>query len=114
MKYHIVQIVAENDYECRSYSGRGMNHRTCLAVISSETIGNFIANLMVAVDDFLQDQEDTNMRATYFDDFVSAIRDIKYDSWGKEQTIYYFPSVPYHFADEFSEEDDDDIEEEQV
>jgi len=77
---HLLQQLLEADgLQCRSYSGRNMYGKACLAVVAP------LGELMAAV------ACTTELNS---EDICEAVRGVKEDSLGRD-TIYYFPEIPF-------------------
>lgn len=76
------KVLEENDFEVRSYSGRGMYGKTCLGVDIPHGMGHLMATLILTVD------EDDR------DDVACAVETLCTDSMGLGQ-IVYFPRTPF-------------------
>ena len=76
------QIMTATGYETRSYSGRGMNGRECLAVECN--------HLMRLFAELLGDLDDEDERAAV----AAALRKARMDSMGRGMVVY-FPGVEF-------------------
>ncbi len=79
-------IIEMTSYETRSYSGRGMDGKECLAFTADAGTSSFAvaADLMAAA---LYAGED------FIESVLAAMRGIRTDSLGRG-TVFYFPGVP--------------------
>lgn len=75
------EIIEAAGYDTRSYSGRGMFGRECLAVSIDVSESEFFSDLIDVTDS-------SNIRIV-----SDAMRNVRTDSLGRG-TILYFPSVP--------------------
>mgnify|MGYP003336159782 CR=1 FL=1 len=80
------QFLEDNEYECRSYSGRGMYGKNCLGVVVDAKIEMF----------HLAYQAGQQQVQFY-------LEKMEWDSMG-HSTIFYWPGVPFV---EFVEDDED-------
>lgn len=89
------QLLEEAGLETRSYSGRAMYGKTCLAVdLDGGTLGPFVADVIEA----LQTQVGGEIMSTNGDDISEAFRSMKTDSMGRGSVVY-FPGVPFEDGD---------------
>lgn len=97
MDKHIMQELIEDTESSRprSYSGRGMYGRECLAVDVADGVFALVADLITAARELDDD-------AT-FDVLEEALRHARTDSMGRGQVLY-FPGIPY-----VDEEDEDEL-----
>lgn len=91
----IVEVIASCDEACnirsfRSYSGRCMYGRVCLAFTSSSNSAAQVcaaimhrAGMMLADEELLDDQ---------FQEIYEALSSMKWDNMGFD-TVYYFPNI---------------------
>lgn len=96
-------IATQSGYETRSYSGRGMNGKECLAVFLPEgkyfrtLVADMLENTAALVTSGLNGEE-----ADFFHDsmgsLVEGLREMKTDDMGRG-TVAYFPSLQYVPAD---------------
>jgi hypothetical protein len=98
---HIIQTLLEQDFDLRSYSGRGMYGKQCLAVTGA-TLGEVVA---VLVSQAIEKAEDILNKGLVYD-VEKAAGEIKTDSLGMG-IVVYFPSVPYN-DDGLSSNDDEE------
>ena len=99
-KKHALQTVLEDlDFDCRSYSGRGMYGESCLA-IAGGSIGSLIAGLVEFVWACNDASTDciSNVR-----DIVCGLENMRSDSIGVG-SVFYFPGVPFYRVDEDEDE----------
>ena len=75
-----IEILKATDHDVRAYSGRGMGGNECLGVSVGCLIGQFVADVMVA------------MEAEEIDVVADAFRKMREDSLGRG-TIVYFPGI---------------------
>ena len=79
--------IEDAGYECRSYSGRGMMGKECLAVRITGTVGFLVADLI-------------GIAYTFDNEKVAdEIRCMRSDSLGKDDIIVFFPDVAYASED---------------
>lgn len=81
--------------DTRSYSGRGMYGKKCLALAYDGNVGAFVADMLRTAA-----SEDINLEV-----LADVLEDMKSDNLGRD-TIYYFPAIPY-VGNDNSEEDKD-------
>ena len=83
---HKLQELIETVYgvECRSYSGRGMFGRECLAVVNENN----------EINPFSFGYEIRELSDDYDIEIAKILDNTKTDSFGLSM-IYYWPSVPY-------------------
>ncbi len=86
------KLLEELDYDCKSYSGRGMYGKYCLGVEVTNT-NNMISSV---IRNIIFDKEE----------IADAFESMKTDSMGKENTIVYFTNVEYTSNDDDDDEDD--------
>lgn len=111
MSKHALQLLLENTDHAdrlRSYSGRSMYGRECLGV-TTHSMGDLIADVMVAAADWTQDEPDGDRAAG---DAAEAFRQMRTDSMGHD-TIVYFPGVPFTDDDSSDDEEDDEDDEDE-
>lgn len=97
---HIMQIILEeNEYNTRSYTGRGMNS-SCLAANFDGNIGKVMYDIIKALELAFEDDY------SKVSEVADAVREMKTDSMGKG-SIIYFPSISYSK----DEEEEDNSEE---
>lgn len=83
---HIIQRILSDVYDCRAYSGRGMNGKKCLGVdIGTDSIGAAMAEIFFRL---RSRDEETH------DGVANAFRLMRTDSLG-QGTIVYFPGVEF-------------------
>ena len=100
---HIIQKLCENtDLNVRSYSGRAMYGRQCLA-ITCDGAGQFISTLLHSAADEGLDTEDLREIA----DVCATLRE---DSMGLDRIIY-FPNIEFCDGDDEDSDDEEDISE---
>jgi len=99
------QLFDEAEIETRSYSGRSMYGKECLAVDLNKGLGDFIADVLYAM------QEPARRRGEAHDEIAEAFRGMVTDSMGRG-IIVYFPGVPFEVDGEEGAEGDDDVEDE--
>ena len=76
-------IIEASGYDARSYSGRGMYGKKCLAFDTDDSTFEVVANLF----DTVIDTDDAG-------DFINMLRKTKTDSMGRG-TVFYFPSIAF-------------------
>ena len=93
----LTQTVCEAaGYKTRSYSGRGMYGKRCLAVVFKST-GALMADILMAMDLCDEDRHEV----------AQSFRRAHEDSMGRDSVIY-FPEIPFDGTeDEDSEEESD-------
>lgn len=99
VKKSFIQEVLEQSMPVRSYSGRGMCGRYCLAV-EADSLGEMMVALFECGTDSgegLSGEECAELR--------DAFQEMKTDSLGRG-TIFYFPSLQYVASPEDEEEDE--------
>lgn len=73
--------------DVRSYSGRAMYGRECLAVTcNAQEFGHLIANLLRNVSMFDDGQD--------IEEVATAMQDMRWDNMGMDM-VYYWPGIPY-------------------
>lgn len=92
-KHPLQDLLEHADYTCRSYSGRAMYGKTCLAVEIDGTMGMLISCVIQAVGDGV---------VPNYAEAAEAFMKMKTDSMGLG-TIAYFPGIGY-----VGDEEDDD------
>jgi len=97
------QLFDEAEIETRSYSGRSMYGKECLAVDLNKGLGDFIADVLYAMQ--------SQLGGEAHDEIAEAFRGMATDSMGRG-IIVYFPGVPFEVDDEEGAEGDDDVEDE--
>jgi hypothetical protein len=98
---HKVQELAEGaELDVRSYSGRGMYGRECLAIEGSSAM-DIMASLLERIS---EEGEDAAEAAS---DLSEALRRSSQDSMGRDMVLY-FPGIP--FVSEDADEEDNDEE----
>lgn len=97
MEKRLMQDLIETaGYETRSYSGRGMYGKSCLAVEVDKQLGSFLADIIHELKNCVQAEEDNEEvpNLPEFEAAEEAFRCMRSDSMGLG-TVYYFPDVPY-------------------
>ena len=84
------KILEDNDYECRSYSGRGMYGKECLGVTIDSDKNIFSIGLMVG-------------QELGHNDYIEDIDDVRYDNMGLG-TIIYWPRIKYNSNSKVTDE----------
>jgi len=92
------QLFDEADIETRSYSGRSMYGKECLAVDLDKGLGDFIAKILYAMQ--------SQLGGEAHDEIAEAFRGMTTDQMGRG-VIVYFPGVPFEVDGEADEEDED-------
>ena len=81
------EILEEAGYHTRSYSGRSMYGKQCIAITTDHSIGTVMGNIFqVAYDEI--DENDV-------EDFVDILSSMQQDHMGKSSMVYYFPNIEY-------------------
>jgi hypothetical protein len=94
-----LQELLEDEFQCRSYSGRAMYGASCLAVTLDDGPGHLVATLVeAATREGLSAVEDRALGR--------ALRSWRQDSMGRG-IVVYFPGTPY-VGDDSDEDDADD------
>jgi hypothetical protein len=97
------QLCEDAGYNVRSYSGRHMYGKSCLAVTFEGDIGNeFIAGIIEELGNNIQD-DDPNLHGVIAD----AFRNMREDQMGRGR-VFYFPNIPYVGSDLDEEEGEDE------
>jgi hypothetical protein len=97
MKSNLQTIIEDLDYECRSYSGRGMFGSSCLAFEIDD-----LSQLLQLGYDIAEYASENNLDVSY------SLGKARWDNMGHDYIIY-FPGVEYHESgSEESEESDND------
>jgi hypothetical protein len=96
MKDEIQRAIEDADFETRSYSGRGMYGKSCLAVSADDPV-EVVAKAMAAV------AADNGVDLW---DLAEKISNARTDSMGRGIVIYW-PGIPYDGPDEDDEEEND-------
>lgn len=114
MNKHPIQIVCEAlEIDTRSYSGRGMYGKECLAVTTGLTVSHLFADIVDAIigedalksADFSIDGEDPE-REEVLHDVTKAFRRVSQDNMGTGY-VYYFQGIDFVEGDDEEEEDED-------
>jgi hypothetical protein len=97
----LVQQIIEDggNFECRSYSGRAMYGRACLAVEFDGNIGELVSELIGGTIGFENSE---------IEDVADAVRDMRLDSMGLG-TVAYFPRIAFFDEDASDEGDDEEV-----
>jgi hypothetical protein len=97
-KHPLQQAIEDADFECQSYSGRGMYGRKCLAVEigRSHDLGELFAGILEQV------EGEDNTR-----EIQDGLRGMCWDNMGLDM-VYYFPNVPYT-EDEEPEDEEEEV-----
>ena len=116
---HVLQELCEDsDILVRSYSGRGMFGKSCLAVVPEQnSAGPFFASVLRALVDrgigtqdelASEDDEVDTEGADTLEELAQAFDDMHQDSMGMS-IVLYFPRI--EFVDEEDEEEEEDEDE---
>ena len=101
MAKHKIQVLAEGaELDVRSYSGRGMYGRECLAIEGSSAM-DIIASMLEKIS---EEDEDAAEAAS---DLSEALRRSSQDSMGRDMVLY-FPHIKFEEEGEEDEEEDGD------
>lgn len=102
-KSQLQQCLEDAGYECRSYSGRGMYGKECLAVVTSDHPMTVTANCF---SELLSDLDDEDIEAwvNKYNDLVSQLHRVSEDNMGRSM-VYYWPGVEF-VGEEDTEEDE--------
>lgn len=88
-KSKLQKALEATDRETRSYSGRGMYGKSCLAfTVDSGDLGEVVADLM----QYVAEKGDTDRFIV--DSISDAFRNMSSDSMGMG-SVYYFKRIPY-------------------
>lgn len=94
----LAQLLENAGFETRSYSGRGMYGKQCLAVEAGSSLDVFSAVLEgVSWSDTPKEDADT---------LAKAFKRARTDSLGLG-VVVYFPNIPYDKVNEDTDEDND-------
>lgn len=99
-KAHPLQVMLSDvgfgRYEPRSYSGKGMYGKTCLAVVldSEISFGSFIADILDAYRTIVEDSINDSAAYSALNDIEHAMRGLRSDGMGRG-VVYYWPSIPF-------------------
>lgn len=85
----LCQLFEKCDYTVRSYSGRGMNGKTCLAVESGDN--NLILDVIHELCVF---NDDSSIQLGKVQEVAEMLRDARTDSMGKGE-ITYWPNIKW-------------------
>lgn len=102
-RHPIVNVLERLELSPRSYSGRHMNGRTCVAVVVDCNICEFFADVLGHV---CQELRDDNITDDDVDSIVAQVSHMQQDNMGRD-TVIYFPDVPYD-VDVDDEDGDED------
>ena len=86
----IVKVAEYLGYDVRSYSGRGMNKKTCLGITTNDDIIQFITGIgrTILYDGYFEEYEMEDRVGTFLD----IIEHMKSDHMGQAM-IYYWPKI---------------------
>jgi hypothetical protein len=98
-------LLEENNYRTRPYSGRGMYGKVCLGVgVKPNQLGDMIADVMTEL--FQADYEnDLPFMHGGGESICDAFRTMQQDSMGKNY-IVYFPDTPFEESEQDEDEDE--------
>lgn len=96
-KTRIQELLEEAGYECRSYSGRGMMGKECVAVCTDKDLMNVFGDILNAITNSEYDAVDNALEAE------DAIRIAQTDQFGKLGIVLYFPGIEYVKEEETDE-----------
>ena len=92
-KMSTLQVILEAiGFETRSYCGRAMYGKKCLAVVTSQFAGELFAGILCGIS-----ESDDPMIS--MEEIHDAVEGMKSDSMGHDY-VYYFPDVKYIDEDE--------------
>lgn len=94
-------LIEDAGYEVRSYSGRGMYGKTCLAFSTDDRLGDVVASILDAIAAY------TEMDRELALDLASDFRSMKSDSMGLGR-IFYFESVDFEEPETFEDDEDEE------
>jgi hypothetical protein len=98
------QLCEDAGYNVRSYSGRHMYGKSCLAVVFDGDLGrDFVADIIDELGNNIQD-DDPNIHGIIAD----AFRGICEDQMGLGRVLY-FPNIPYVGSDVDEEMEDEEV-----
>ena len=89
-KHSLQEILDDNNYNTRAYSGRGMYGRACLGV-AVDNVGRLLSGIVHEVNDDNREE------------IAEAFRGMAMDSLGLG-TIVYFPEVTYVSDDDYEQD----------
>lgn len=96
------------DFECRSYSGRGMYGKSCLGItVESGQLGDIMACIVDACTELGRDADDDHAYPADVEKICEALRHMSQDSLGLGMIIY-FPRVPYDDGKPNKDKDNND------
>jgi hypothetical protein len=98
----LIEELNDNEYNVRSYSGRGMYGSECLGI----TCGNPIETL-VSIMEFLYESSRYNDGEPQFLDYTSLFMSGRTDSMGLS-SILYFPKIKWPEGLELPDRDEDE------
>ena len=87
----IQELIEDAGYEARSYSGRRMGERTCLATDPGPSVGAFMADLLRAAHEQAAGIEDAS---DVFEPLDQALRMMPIEPCGRGDVVS-FPQIPY-------------------
>jgi hypothetical protein len=91
-------LLEDNDFNARSYSGRGMNGKTCLAV----SLGSDFAGDLLLIGSLIADHNTDNPT-----EVIDIPTETRTDSMGRGIVVYW-PEIQFLADDEEDDEDFDD------
>jgi hypothetical protein len=96
----LIAYLEDVGYDCRSYSGRGMMGRQCVAVITEDSLPNLIVRtLQCAVHSSNLEEDDKE-----FNELCKTLRQTRQDNMGRDDVVYYWPDVEWENEEEDDEE----------
>ncbi len=101
MAKHKIQVLAEGaELDVRSYSGRGMYGRECLAIEGASAM-DIIASMLEKI------SEEGDDAAEAASDLSEALRRSSQDSMGRDMVLY-FPHIKFVGEEDEDEDEDED------
>ena len=92
MEKHPLQTVLEIlEFDCFNYSGRGMYGRSCLAIKTEDSLGEFFAQFLGAC---VSCGEDSAIDEEALAQMQEAFQEMRQDNLGSKLLIY-FPKVQF-------------------
>lgn len=95
---NLQELLEDLEYETRSYEGRGMNGRSCLAITVSSgfNVGKLFADILGTCIERLDERsaEDPDRYDDEWNTVIEAFENMQTDSMGKGVVIY-FPTEKY-------------------
>lgn len=102
MKHELQRIIEDGEFNCRSYSGRGMYGKSCLGVEidlnHDSSLGSLMASIVYLTTEDCQEE------------VAEGLKRLRMDSLGLGQ-IVYFPGIPYSEDEPESDESEEENEE---